>query len=239
LARQIIVMSAAFNPPSTEGHPRRVLNARPLLRGYLHGGAAVVAALGGTYLVVLSSGDRPRQLSMLVYGAGLTLLFAFSAVYHLRAWAPVPGAILRRIDHANIFVLIAATYTPLAFNMFSGWWRIGILGAAWGAALVGVGAAVTGVQLHRWARAGLYVAMGWIALPALGQMSEALPGPAIGLLITGGVLYSASALFYAGRWPDPWPRVFGYHEVFHLLTIAAAVAFYVVVLVYVLPAPRP
>jgi hemolysin III len=81
--------------------------------------------------------------------------------------------------------------------------------------------------------------MGWIALPALGQMSDALPGPAIGLLITGGVLYSASALFYAGRWPDPWPRVFGYHEVFHLLTIAAAVVFYVVVLVYVLPAPRP
>jgi hemolysin III len=239
LAREIIVMRAAFDPPSTEEHPRRVLNARPLLRGYLHAGAAVVAALGGTYLVVLSSGDRPRQLSMLVYGAGLTLLFSFSAVYHLHAWAPVRGAILRRIDHANIFVLIAATYTPLAFNMFSGWWRVGILGAAWGAALVGVGAAVTGVQLHRWARAGLYVGMGWIALTALGQISEALPWPAIGLLITGGVLYSASALFYAGRWPDPWPRVFGYHEVFHLLTIAAAVAFYVVVLVYVLPAPRP
>ena len=124
LAREIIVMGAAFNPPSKEEHPRRVLSARPLLRGYLHAGAAVVAGLGGTYLVVLSSGDRPRQLSMLVYGASLTLLFAFSAVYHLRTWAPVRGAILRRIDHANIFVLIAATYTPLAFNMFSGWWRV-------------------------------------------------------------------------------------------------------------------
>jgi hemolysin III len=239
LPREIIVMRAPFDPPSTEEHPPRVSSVRPLLRGYLHAGAAVVAALGGTYLVVLSSGDRPRQLSMLVYGASLTLLFAFSAVYHLRTWTPVRGAILRRIDHANIFVLIAATYTPIAFNMFSGGWRVGILGAAWGAALVGVGAAVTGVQLHRWVRAGLYVTMGWIALPAFGQMSVALPGPAIGLLITGGVLYSASALFYAGRWPDPWPRVFGYHEVFHLLTIAAAVAFYVVVLVYVLPAPRP
>ena len=216
-----------------------VLSGRPLLRGYLHAGAAVAAALGGTYLLVLSSGDRPRQLSMLVYGAGLTLLFAFSAVYHLRAWGPVRGTILRRIDHANIFVLIAATYTPLAFNMFSGWWRIGILGAAWGAALVGVGTAVAGVHLHRWARAGLYVGMGWIALAALGQISNALPWPAIGLLIIGGVLYSAGAFFYAGRWPNPWPRVFGYHEVFHLLTIAAAVAFYVVVLVYVLPAPRP
>src|SRR6266545_3897463 len=134
-------------PPLTEEHPVSVFSARPLLRGYLHAGAAVVAALGGTYLVVLSSGDQPRQLSMLVYGASLTLLFAVSAVYHLHTWAPARRAILRRIDHANIFVLIAATYTPLAFNMFSGWWRIGILGAVWGAALVGVGAAVASVQL--------------------------------------------------------------------------------------------
>lgn len=215
-----------------------VFSARPLLRGYLHAGAAVVAALGGTYLVVLSSGDRPRQLSMLVYGAGLTLLFAVSAVYHLHTWAPVRGAILRRIDHANIFVLIAATYTPLAFNMFSGWWRVGILGAVWGAALVGVGAAVAGVQLRRGARAGLYVGMGWIPLATLGQIWAALPWPAIGLLTTGGVLYSAGALLYARRWPDPWPRVFGYHEVFHLLTIVAAAAFYFVVLVYVMPAAR-
>ncbi len=216
-----------------------VLSPRPLLRGYLHAGAAVVAALGGTYLVVLSSDDGPRQLSMLVYGAGLTLLFALSAVYHLHTWTPVRSRLLRRIDHANIFVLIAATYTPLAFNMFSGGWRVGILGAVWGAALIGVGAAVAGVQLRRGARAGLYVGMGWIALVALGQISTALPWPAIGLLTTGGVLYSAGALLYARRWPDPWPRVFGYHEVFHLLTIAAAVAFYVVVLVYVLPAARP
>lgn len=176
---------------------------------------------------------------MLVYGAGLTLLFAVSALYHVRTWAPAPRAILRRIDHANIFVLIAATYTPLASILLSGWWRAGILAAVWGAALVGVGAAVAGVQLRRWARAGLYVGMGWIAVAALGPISAALPWPAIGLLITGGVLYSAGALLYARQWPDPWPRVFGYHEVFHLLTIVGAVAFYVVVLVYVLPAPHP
>ncbi len=212
--------------------------ARPLLRGYLHAGAALVAAVGGAYLVVLSSGDRARQLSMLVYGAGLTVLFAVSALYHLHTWPPVRGAILRRIDHANIFVLIAATYTPLAFNMLSGWWRVGILGAVWGTALVGIVAAVAGVQLRRGIRAALYVAMGWIALAALGQLLATLPWAAIGLLVTGGVLYSAGAVLYARRWPDLWPRVFGYHEVFHLLTIAAAVAFYVVVLVYVLPAPR-
>ncbi len=216
-----------------------MLTARPRLRGYLHASAAVVAALGGSYLVVLASDDRLRQLSMLVYGTGLTVLFAVSAVYHVHTWTPARRAIVRRIDHANIFVLIAATYTPLASNLLSGWWRVGILGAVWGAALVGIGAALAGVQLRRWVRAGLYVGMGWIALAALGQISAALPWPAIGLLITGGALYSVGALLYARRWPDPWPRVFGYHEVFHLLTIAAAVAFYVVVLVYVVPAPRP
>jgi len=215
------------------------LTGRPLLRGYLHAGAAVAAALGGTYLVAHSSGDGPRQLSMLVYGAGLTLLFAFSAAYHVHTWAPGRRTILRRIDHANIFVLIAATYTPLAVNVLSGWWQLGILGAAWGAALVGVGTAVAGVQLRRWARAGLYVGLGWIAVPALWPISAVLPWTAIVLLIIGGALYSVGALLYARRRPDPWPRVFGYHEVFHLLTIAAAVAFYVVVLVYILPAPRP
>ncbi|HVR88479.1 MAG TPA: hemolysin III family protein [Candidatus Limnocylindria bacterium] len=212
---------------------------RPLLRGYLHAGAAVAAALGGTYLVVRSSGDRPQQLSMLVYGAGLTLLFAVSALYHVRTWAPARRAILRRIDHANIFVLIAATYTPITVNVFSGWWRVGILSAVWGLALAGVSAAVAGVQLPRWARAGLYVGMGWIALAALGQIAAVLPWPAIGLLITGGVLYSAGALLYAAKWPGLWPRVFGYHEAFHLMTIAAAGSFYVVMLVYVLGAPRP
>lgn len=214
-------------------------NARPLLRGYFHAGAAVLAALGGAYLFVLSGGDLPRQLSMLVYGASLTLLFAVSALYHVRSWAPARAAILRRLDHANIFVVIAATYTPIAFNLLPGPSRIGLLGAVWGAAVAGAVASLAGLDLHRWARAGLYVGMGWIALAVLGQVLAALPAPAIALLLAGGVLYSAGALSYARRWPDLWPRVFGYHEVFHLLTISAAVAFYVLVFVYVLPAPRP
>lgn len=176
---------------------------------------------------------------MLVYAVALTLLFAFSAAYHLQTWTPGRRAILRRIDHANIFILIAATYTPLAFNLLSGWWRVGVLGASWGAALVGVGVAIAGVRLRRWARTGLYVGLGWIALPTVGQLSAALPRQAIGLIITGGALYSVGALLYAQRRPDPWPGVFGYHEVFHFLTIAAAAAFYVAILVYVLPAPRP
>ena len=209
---------------------------RPLLRGYLHAGAAVAAAFGGTYLVVRSGDDRPEQLSMLVYGAGLTWLLAVSALYHVRTWSPARRAILRRVDHANIFVLIAASNTPFAVNVLSGWWRVGILGAVWAVALVGVGVAVAGVQLPRWARAGLYVGMGWIAGVALGPLAEALPWPAMALLIGGGVLYSVGAVLYARKWPTLWPRVFGYHEAFHLTTIAAAASIYVVVLLYVLGA---
>ena len=103
---------------------------------------------------------------MLVYGTGLTVLFAVSALYHERTWSPAHRTILQRIDHANIFVLIAATYTPLTVTVLSGWWRVSILIAVWGLALAGVSAAVAGVQLPRWARTGLYVGVGWIALAA-------------------------------------------------------------------------
>lgn len=212
---------------------------RPLLRGYLHAGAAVAAALGGTYLVVKTSGDLPRQMSMLVYGTGLTWLFAISALYHVRSWPPVRRAVLRQIDHANIFVLIAASDTPIAANMLSGWWRVGILAAVWAVALAGVSAAVAGVQLPRWVRAGLYVGMGWIAVVAIGPLADALPRPAIALLIGGGVLYSVGAALYVQEWPTLWPRIFGYHEAFHLMTVAAAASIYIVVLVYVMGAAVP
>lgn len=208
---------------------------RPLLRGYLHLGAALAAAAGGTYLVLVSSGDVLRQLSMLVYAASLTMLFGVSAAYHVRVWAPVPTAILRRLDHANIFVLIAATYTPFAANLLTEWSRLGVLATVWCGAVAGAGAAIAGLQLRRWLRAAIYVVLGWVGVAAVFFVEVPLPPLANALLLTGGLLYSLGAVLYARRWPDPWPRVFGYHEVFHVLTIAAAVLFYVVLLVYVLP----
>ncbi len=212
---------------------------RPLLRGYLHAGAAILSVLGGSYLVVLSRADPPRLLSMLVYGAGLTLLFAVSATYHLRAWGPASGSILRRLDHASIFVLIASTYTPVAFNLLSGAWRSGVLATVWSLAAAGAAIAVAGVQLARWLRVAIYIAMGWVAAAAIGQIDPALPSGAAAALVAGGLLYTIGAVLYALRWPDPWPRVFGYHEIFHVLTIVAAAVFYALILAYVLPAPRP
>ena len=212
---------------------------RPLFRGYLHAGAAVLSVLGGSYLVLLSRDDPPRSFSMLVYGSGLTLLFAVSAVYHLRPWGLSRARILRRLDHASIFVLIASTYTPIAFNLLSGPWRIGALATVWTLAGAGATIAVAGVQLARWLRVVVYVAMGWLAGLAIGQIDPALPAGVTAALFVGGLLYTTGAVLYALRWPDPWPRVFGYHEIFHLLTIVAAAFFYALILAYVLPAPRP
>ena len=212
---------------------------RPLLRGYVHAVAAVLSVFGGAYLVVLSSSDPPRLLSMLVYGTGLTLLFAVSAVFHLHAWGPVPAAILRRLDHASIFVLIASTYTPIAVNLLSGAWRLGVLVVIWALAAAGAAIAATGVQLARWLRVAVYIAMGWIAGAAIGHIEPALPAGATAALVTGGLLYTIGAVLYALRWPDPWPLVFGYHEIFHVLTIVAAAVFYALIVAYVVPAPRP
>lgn len=213
--------------------------ARPILRGYLHAGAAVLSVLGGSYLVVLSRADPPRLLSMVVYGLGLTLLFAVSAVYHLRTWGPGRAAILRRLDHASIFVLIASTYTPVAFNLLSGAWRVGVLVTIWILAAAGAAFAVAGVQLARWLRVAIYIAMGWLAGIAIAQVDPPLAAGAIAALVTGGLLYTIGAVFYALRWPDPWPRIFGYHEIFHVFTVVAAALFYGLIAAYVLPAVRP
>ncbi len=213
--------------------------ARPLLRGYLHAGAAVLSLLGGAYLVTLSRADPPRLVSMLVYGVGLTLLFAVSAAYHLRAWGAARARFLRRLDHASIFVLIASTYTPVAFNLLSGPWRLGVLVTVWALAVAGATFVLAGVQPVRWLRVASYIGMGWIAGVAIGRIDPALPAGAAAALVTGGLLYTIGAVLYALRWPDPWPRIFGYHEIFHVLTIVAAAVFYGLILAYVMPAPRP
>lgn len=211
---------------------------RPLFRGYLHAGGAVLSLIGGMYLVALSRSDPPRLVSMLVYATGLTLLFAVSAAYHLRAWGPARARILRRLDHASIFVLIASTYTPVAFNLLAGVWRTGLLATVWALAAVGAASAIAGAQLRRGVRVAIYVGMGWLAVAAFGRIDPPLPALATGALVAGGLLYTVGAVLYAVRWPDPWPRVFGYHEIFHVLTIVAAACFYALILVYVVPAPR-
>ncbi len=211
---------------------------KPLLRGWSHAVAAVVAVAGLVSLVVITRHDPAKLVSMAVYGTGLVLLFAVSATYHIFNWPPRVKDWLRRADHATIFVFIAATYTPLVFNVLDGWWRLGVLITIWVCALAGVVGAAPFLRIPLAALAGLYLAMGWIAVVALVPLSAALGWAAALLMALGGLQYSLGAAAYAFRRPRLWPRVFGYHEVFHLAVITASITFYVIVVYYAVPFHR-
>src|SRR5467141_3436728 len=215
-----------------------VMMPKPLLRGWSHAVASFVAVAGLVSLIVITRHDPAKLASMVVYGTGLVLLFAVSATYHIFNWPPRVKDWLRRADHATIFVFIAATYTPLVFNVLDGWWRLGVLITIWVCALAGVAGAAPFLRIPRAALAGLYLAMGWIAVVALVPLSAALGWAAALLMALGGLQYSLGAAAYAFRRPRLWPRVFGYHELFHLAVISASVTFYVVVVYYAVPFPR-
>jgi hemolysin III len=209
-----------------------------MLRGWSHGMAALVSIAGLVALIVSTRNDPPKLVSMIVYGLGLVLLFGVSATYHIFNWPPRIKDWLRRADHATIFVFIAATYTPLAFNVLDGWWRIGVLVAIWICAAGGVAGAAPFLRIPRRLLAGLYLAMGWLAVVALVPLSAALGWVAALLIAFGGLQYSLGAAVYAFKRPSPWPRVFGYHELFHLAVITASITFYVIVIHYAVPFHR-
>ena len=212
--------------------------AKPLLRGWSHAAAALIAIAGLVTLIVITRHDTPKLVSMIVYGTGLVLLFGVSATYHIINWPPAVKDWLRRADHATIFVFIAATYTPLVFNVLDGWWRVGVLVAVWLSALAGVAGAAPFLRIPRQLLASLYLAMGWVAVVALVPLTAALGWVAAVLIAFGGIQYSLGAAAYAFKRPRLWPRVFGYHELFHLAVISASVTFYAIVVHYAVPFHR-
>jgi hemolysin III len=200
---------------------------KPLLRGVLHEVAAFVAAVAGAILFFRASGARARA-GALVYGISLVTLLAVSATYHRRNWSDRVRAVWRRLDHSAIFLLIAGTYTPLSFLLGSrlGWIFLGIV---WGGAVLGIVMSVAWVKAPKALVAIVCVLLGWAAVPLLPALKAALGTGAVVLLAAGGVVYSLGAAVYALRRPDPFPKVFGYHEIFHALVIAAAVCHFAVV----------
>lgn len=211
---------------------------KPLLRGWSHGFAAMVAVAGLASLILVTLHDPAKLVSVTIYGAGLVLLFGVSATYHIFSWPPRVKDWLRRADHATIFIFIAATYTPLVFNVLGGWWRAGVLIAIWLCAIAGVAGAAPFLRIPRRLLASLYLAMGWLAVVALVPLTAALGWAAAVLMAIGGLQYSLGAAAYAFKRPRLWPRVFGYHELFHLAVITASVTFYVIVLHYAVPYHR-
>ncbi len=215
-----------------------IKSVKPLLRGWSHAIAALAAIAGLVALILITRRDPAKLLSMIVYGSGLVLLFGVSATYHTINWPPRVKDWLRRADHATIFIFIAATYTPLAFNVLRGWWRISVLALIWICAVAGVVGAAPFLRIPRQVLTSLYLAMGWVAVIALVPLTAALGWVATALMALGGLQYSIGAAAYAFKWPRLWPRVFGYHEFFHLAVITATVTFYVIVVSYAVPFHR-
>ncbi len=212
--------------------------AKPLMRGWSHVLAALASLLLTVALCWHSSTDLPRLISLLIFGLSMLELYSVSALYHVGRWSEKPRRILRAIDHANIFVLIAGTYTPLCFNILSSWLRIVILVVIWALAALGVGLAIFTLHLPRWITATLYIGMGWVVVLALPAFLAVLPWYAVATLLLGGVLYTIGAIVYTRKRPDPFPRVFGFHEVFHLFVIAGSTAFASCIWIWAVTFPR-
>ncbi len=201
--------------------------ARPLLRGVSHL-LGFFTAIGAVLALALQAGVAVQLVASLIYGAGLALALGTSALYHRIKWRPKAYQVVRKLDHSMIYVLIASTCTPFALLAIDGTWRVTVLIGIWALAVAGVALRWLVENQPRWLQVGTYLGMGWAGvtlLPALDRMSPT----AVTLTIVGGVLYTVGGLVYLFQRPNPLPRIFGFHEVFHAFVVAAAACHFLAV----------
>ena len=208
---------------------------RPRFRGSSHKWAFFASLIAGAVLVILAPSDKATAAAV-IYAVSVSGLFGASALYHTVTWRPTARRWMRRLDHSMIFVLIAGTYTPFALLLLHGTLANVVLAIVWGGALAGVVMKLAWVDAPKWLMAGVYVSLGWVGAATIPQLLSRGGVGVVTLLAVGGALYTAGAVIYALRRPDPSPKVFGYHEIFHVLVIAAAAAHYAAVAGYALPA---
>ena len=208
--------------------------ARPSLRGVVHQWSFFVALVAGTALVVWAPAGRATA-ACAVYAVALAGLLGTSALYHRGNWQPRARAWLRRLDHAMIFVLIAGTYTPFALLVLDGTLSDVVLIGVWSGAAAGIVFTLLWEQAPKRLTAGAYVALGWFSIIAVPQITERAGAGALALLAVGGLAYTAGAVVYARRRPDPRPATFGYHEIFHVLVVVAAAAHFTAVAAFAVP----
>ena len=214
---------------------RLVERVKPRLRGVSHQYAFYASLITGAALVLAAPGTR-ATLAAAVYAVAVAGLFGASALYHRVTWSVPARRWMRRLDHSMIFLLIAGTYTPVCLLALSGVLADVVLVLVWAGAAGGVALKLLWIDAPKWLTATVYVTLGWAGLAALPELAARVGLGALVLIVIGGLLYSAGAAVYAWGRPDPAPAVFGYHEVFHLLVIAAAAAHYAAVAFFVLPA---
>jgi hemolysin III len=205
-------------------------NIREPVNSLTHWVAALLALVGLIALLIVGWGTPVKVISLVIYGASLIFLFSASATYHTVNRKDKVLEVFRKVDHAAIFLLIAGTYTPFCVNAFTGFWQWGMLSVIWSLALIGVLVKVFYIHSPRWLNAGIYVVMGWLGIAAAGQMFMALPVWVISWLVAGGVIYTLGAVVYSTKMFNFVPGVFGFHEIWHIFVILAALAHFVAVM---------
>ena len=207
---------------------------KPLLRGVSHRAAFVASATLAPIVVVSAPGLWPRLITGL-YSISIVALFGVSALYHRVNWGPVIRRRLQKFDHVTLFIAIAATYTPVAAFALSAWAAKLVLTLVWGGAFIGAVLRIRFTQAPKWVVAGPYLVLGWCLLAVIKDAWHQLGVLGFLLFLIGGLLYTLGAIVFAAQRPDPWPSMFGFHEVFHSLTVAAASLHYVAFVFVVLP----
>jgi hemolysin III len=206
---------------------------KPRWRGRLHQIAFIVSIPSGLALVTVAA-DWMSRLSAAIYALSLSGLYGVSASYHRIGWTAKAHARMRKLDHSMIFVLIAGTYTPFSLIVLDGQWAMFLLAAVWIGALFGIVVKLIGIDRMRRLGGSLYIIIGWLAVLATPQFVPRLPIGVSALILGGGILYTLGAVVLLRRWPDPDPLVFGYHEIWHVMVVAASVCHYAAVMWIVL-----
>lgn len=225
---------ASGSVPAMEAHERvRLGKMTHPVRGFLHGSAAVVSLVGAILLATLTPGDLGRRLSLFVFGMSLVALFTTSSLYHSIPWRQVWKKRMQKLDHTMIYVLIAGTFTPLAWIVLEGWMRWATLITQWGIVAFGAAHKALSRNPKHWASVALSTTQGWLAVFLLWPLADRLPWTALLLIGLGGVLYTVGMVFLVTGRPRLWPRVFSYHEAFHVLVVGAAAVHFAAIAAYV------
>lgn len=203
------------------------LPPKPLLRGWLHLVCFFLAIPAGVTVVALADGSRGR-VGAVVYALGLVALFGVSGFYHRLNWSATRKQLMQKLDHGTIFVMIAGSYTPVCLLVLRGWLSWAMLAAMWSGATLGFVLSFAGPRA-RILRGALYITLGWASVVAIPQMWSQMTTTELALLAVGGFLFTVGSIFLFTNWPDPFPRVFGYHEVWHVLVVAAVVCHFVAI----------
>jgi hemolysin III len=201
---------------------------KPKLRGWLHAGMFPLAVVAGIVLVVLADSGEER-IAVAIFGSAAALLFGTSALLHRGTWSSAVEGLLRRLDHANIFLIIAASYTPFAVLTLPAGKGRALLWIVWAGASAGVAFRVFWVGAPRWLYTPIYVAVGWVAVFYLPDFMTGAGVAVVVLIVVGGALYTVGALVYGLKRPNPSLHWFGFHEIFHALTVVAFITHYVAV----------